>query len=254
MFQYFVPTNAKTLKPEDIKELGLDYAIDHPVARETVGPEHRPGLVMRSGSKPGAVTPELTWAPAPKRGRDEPPYYVGWETLPRPEDLIRDEPLRGDHVQFANGMKWLVPKLMLWEPGDELPATWRHALPCCVGIDEDGNPTRGSVQPEYADLFDFGMQVMTVILNRGDNVSDADVFKFAAAMLSVNYRVSLLELSSRVIGFTEQDAMKVVLSAIDWKAYEEALGNWAGRDDRPTTDSPSGSTDEQPTTDPRSAS
>lgn len=244
-FQYFIPTTAKTLSRSDVENVGLGYAIDHPIPREVIdGPGHKKGLALAHGKGGYVDKDSQTWVPAPTLGADEPPYWVGWKDVPSPEDLARDEQLPGDWVTFEDGSKWMVPKLMLWadSPSDTVPAIWHHSLPCCIDIDDFGNPVMGDVQPKYKDLFDFGMRVMTKVSGGKESLGDADLMKFATHCLGVNYRVSLLELSSKVMGcLTGKDALNVVLSAIDLEAYKEAVGNWAGRQGRPTTDTPSGS-------------
>lgn len=245
-FLYFIPTNATQVIPDDIDRLGLGYAIDKPTPRGCTGPERQRGFAMRENpdNLVNFNRDSQTWVPAPKLDAESPPYWVGWESLPTPEDLQRAEQVPGDWVTLVDGSKWLVPKLMNWsESGDkDRPAVWSHCLPRCIGIDENGNPTQADLVPKYSDLFDFGMKVIVRLSGIESGITDNEFIRFAANCLGVNYRVSLLELSTRVMGcLTVEDAIQIVYAAVDYKAYEDAVGNVDGRQGRPTTDTDSGS-------------
>ncbi|QEF98148.1 hypothetical protein Mal15_21960 [Stieleria maiorica] len=242
---YFIPTNLHQISAEEIRRLGLEYAIDHPTNRGCTGPDGRHGFLMEKDRQKLHNFDEQsqTWIPAPKQGADSVPYWVGYETLPTAEELQREELVDGEWIETTGGYRWLVPRLMMWKTGDTVPAVYHSNLPVCIDIDDDGNPIDGAIVPKYRDLFDIGLRVLTKLAGGNEEgLTSKQVITFAANCIGMNYRVSLLELSSRVLGcLSTEDAMRVIYSAVDWQGYQDAVGNWDGRQGRPTTDMESGS-------------
>ena len=243
---YFIP-GASSVTRDQVAELGLLYAIDSFKGLGAVGPSGVRGqVVCSSGEIQGYYPDKQTWIAAPKGDEEVPPFWVGWnnENRPTPEALARDEVLPGELITFRDGSKWNVPKLVSWEedPNGERPAVYSTPLPQMIDVDKYGNPVNGSVVKEYRDLFDLGMRVLAKRIVGDDDLTVAQVLHFAADVIGMNYRVSLLELSSSVLDhISTDDASRVIDVAIDWQGYEGALGNWAGRQGRPITDTDSGS-------------
>ena len=245
---YFVP-GVSVISPEKIGELGLSYAVKKFNAIGCrVGPNGSSGAIVSSdGQVVGYFPDRQQWTPAPRGDSDDPPFWIGFdrEQRPTPETLARTEQLVGQRVMFRDGSVWNVPQLVLWHDSesDDLPAVYSTPLPVMVDVDRFGNPTDGPVVKEYRELFDLGLRVVAKLAGNGDeSLTGAQLMHFAANVIGVNYRVGLLELSASVLDcLSTDDARKVMLAAIDWTGYEGALGNWVGRQGRPTTDSDSGS-------------
>ena len=257
-FLYFIPSSAQQVTPDDIERLGLGYAIDHPTSRGCTGPGHQRGFVM--GSNPESLCrmdPQTqSWVAAPKLDGDGVPYYVGWEgDLPTAESLKREQIIAGQMISLVDGSRWTVPQLVNWQAGESVPVVWNTKLPICIDIDDHGNPCDGSVVPRYRDLFDTGLRVLARLAgSREETLTSNQAIRFAANCLGVNYRVSLLELSSKVLScLSTDDAIRIIHAAVDWKGYQDALGNWAGRQGRPTTAMESGSAEPTPDSAPITA-
>ncbi|QDV84997.1 hypothetical protein [Planctomycetes bacterium TBK1r] len=249
-FLYFIPSDANQITPTDIDRLGLGYAIDHPTPKGCIGPDGRRGFIMGRNPKTlHAMHAETqSWIPAPKLGQESPPYWVGFDSKPTAEDLARGEQVTSVTVETTGGYKWNVPKLVMWQEGDDTPAVWNTPLPVCIDLDDNGNPIDGAVVPQYREMFDIGLRVLTRLAGGNDGgLSSSQLIRFAANCIGVNYRVSLLELSSRVLGcLSTEDALRVIHAAIDWQGYRDAVGNWDGRQGRPTTATGSGSAEPTP--------
>lgn len=249
-FLYFIPTDANQVTREDIVQRGLGYAIDHTSGRGCTGPEHQRGFIFGKDSKTAVRMDQesQTWVPAPKLDAESPPYWVGFDSRPTPDELAREEQIAGDMITLMDGSQWKVPKLLVWQEGVSTAAVWSTSLPCCIDIDDNGNAADGAIIPKYSDLFDIGMKVFARMAGGGvGDLTTSQVITFAANCLGCNYRVSLLELSAKVMAcLSTEDALKVIEIAIDWKGYEGARGNWAGRQGRPTTDTDSGSEPQTP--------
>lgn len=240
---------------DDIERLGLGYAIDKPTSKGCTGPGQQRGYVM--GSSPEHLCkmhePSQTWVPAPKLGNEKAPFYVGWEgDLPTPDSLKRERIIDGETITMVDGSKWIVPQLVNWQEGDSVPVVWSTRLPITIDVDDFGNPCDGTVVHRYKDLFDTGLMVLSKLAGSKDiGITNSQAILFAANCLGVNYRVSMFELSSKVLScLSTDDAIRIIHSAIDWKGYQDAVGNWGGRQGRPTTDTESGSVEQTPDNNP----
>lgn len=244
-FLYFIPGRQSAVDKAKIESVGLNYALDSAGGRGVLrGPEDGPGTILCDDSSIIGYYPDKqTWRPGPREADGDAPYWIGFETdnPPTPESLARPTQLGGPLVRFFNGGQWRVPVLRQWEAGDEPgQALWSTTLPSMIDIDAYGIPIEGNVVPQYRDLFDVGLQVLAKMVGGESSLSNSQLIQFAADCLGANYRVSLLELTALECLCTD-DARKVIEAAIDLSGYEEAVKNSAGRQDRPDTDSDSGS-------------
>lgn len=262
-FQYFIP-GVSQATPQILADRGLcslipgSKAPDGLIAKlisRVVSPSGR-GVRGGPGGLHGVIVGESitgyypdrqTWVPAPQGDADQPPYWIGFDSAskPTPSDLQRDELLTSKPVTFRDGTVWQVPVLREWSPGESTPVIWDSPLPMMVGLNRYGQAVEDKVVPEYRDLFDVGARILFRMIGSETLVSDVTpetYIQFAADVLGMNYRVSLLELSSSVLDcLSTEDAMKVVKHAVDAKGYLAAMGNWAGRQGRPDTDTNAGS-------------
>jgi hypothetical protein len=262
-FQYFIP-GPSIATPSLLAERGLvslvggtggNGAIAKLISRVTGsggrgvsnGPGGQNGVIVGQEIE-GYYADRQTWVPAPQGDADVPPYWVGYasDLMPTVESLAREQLLPGKPITFRDGSVWNVPTLCNWHEGAEVPVVWTTPLPMMVDIDRYGQAIDGPVVPEYRDLFDVGLKILARIVAGKDDsdvpITNTTLMQFAADVLGCNYRVSLLELSFSVMDrLSTEDAMRVVESAIDMEGYWSALGNWAGRQGRPVTDTDSGS-------------
>lgn len=262
-YQYFIPgvpvATADILHARGlcslVKNVSGDSGIAKLISRVTRsggrgvsnGPGGQNGVIV-SDEVVGYYPQQQKWVPAPIGDAETPPYWVGFnrDALPTVADLAREDMLTGKPVTFRNGSTWQVPVLREWQDGGDALPIWSTPLPLMVDIDRYGRAIDGPVVPEYRDLFDVGLKILIRLITSKDPEGFAitnDVFmQFAADALGCNYRVSLLELSSQVMDcLSTDDAIKVVKTAIDLEGYKAALGNWAGRQGRPDTDTDAGS-------------
>ena len=263
-FQYFIP-GAPTATAQLLSDRGLCSLVksnasgDSRIAKLISLVTKTSGRGARNG--PGGIDGVIvgeeitgyhpdrqTWIPAPQGDAEQPPYWVGFTNDAKPTniDLQRDELLPSKPVRFRDGTEWQVPTLQQWHESTNIPAVWTSPLPLMVDIDRYGQAIDGPIVPEYRDLFDVGMKILARMAGGKDDdaspITNAIYLQFAADVLGCNYHVSLLELSSSVLDcLSTTDAINIVHSAIDWEGYMAALGNWAGRQGRPDTNTDAGS-------------
>lgn len=244
---YFVP-HVQTVTAEKVKELGLGYA-DVKIGGRGVsnGPGGKHGVMTTndpSGSC-GYYPDSQVWGAAPQGDAESPPYWVGYDkdAIPGPDDLKRKEQVEGDVIKFRNGTKWMVPKLHSWHlsGSEDRVMEYRVELPCLISLDKYGHVIQGSVVKEYADLFDLGMRVQAKLANGKEDLTNQQMWDFAIKLLSINYKVSMLEMCELVTGHMAiEDATQVIHAGIDWDRYVELVGKALGRLMRPDTGSNSG--------------
>ncbi|MEM6980605.1 MAG: hypothetical protein AAF539_13160, partial [Planctomycetota bacterium] len=207
-FLYFVPDVA--MVTQDVaSKLGLQYAFDGMSIETrgvTRGPSGGAGAVAIAGDigdqSVGVYPDQQTWLPAPQGDEESPPYWIGWpkDNTPKPDGLKRTEQSVGAMLQLEGGSTWHVPTLLSWHPGEDVPAVWDSPLPRMLDVDRYGNLVAGPIVPRYRDLFDVGMQILAKMVSGGDwGISVVSFNQFACDCLSVNYHVSPLELSARVL-------------------------------------------------------
>lgn len=250
-FTYYIP-GAKSVTDELVTRKNLEYAITARGGREVLhGPDGSFGVAIRSDGKSAGYFPDKQkWCEAPRGDEDAAPYWVGYDLddPPTPEDLDRGEKLLGQAITLQDGSTWNVPILCMWHEGEDRPAYYEVTLPCLIDIDHYGRCVSGPVLPKYKDLFDVGLRVLVQMTNRGlDSFSQQQILQFALDVLGLQYRVSLLEMSSRCLGIVSlDDAFQIVRIAIQLDDYRELVKNWGGRQARPDIDTNSGA--EQQTT------
>lgn len=237
-FLFYIP-GVQSVTQDLIERIGLAYATEVRSGGRSVsgGPDGGNGVIIGHDNESigGYYPSSQTWVPAPQGDLESAPWWIG---MPKDEpldteSLLRGSPLPGKTVTFMDGSKWNVPILRQWHPSGskEVLAVWSTPLPTMVDIDRYGKAIDGPVVKQYRDLFDISLRVISQMVGRGELVMNgSQLIAYAADILGINYRVSLFELSSKVLDcFSSEDAKAVVEAAIDWEGYLEAVKNWDGR-------------------------
>lgn len=218
---YFVPDKKAGLSANEIREIGLDYALDGPVHQQTVsdGPGGV-GVVLADARHcdPGRVryvADEQEWLKIP----------AGWlgrwkgETM-EPSDLIRAKPLDGHFVELADGRQWLCPVARTHVIQQD-KVRWEHALPVCVGMDENRRWSPGEVVPQYRRLWEISLAWWDAKMSAtapdaevGDTIrmDFEGIHTIAAECLAVNYRLGSDEIS--LLGLFDTDSARKILDAL----------------------------------------
>lgn len=250
---YFVP-NVPSVTADKVQELGIGYAGVKIGGRSVSnGPGGKHGVVTTNDpdGSCGYYPDSQVWGAAPQGDADSPPFWVGFDKdkLPTPDDLKRKDQVKGDVVKFRNGTQWTIPKLHSWHmsDGSNHPLEYNVELPCLISLDKHGQVIQGSVIKEYSEIFDLGMRVQAKLSHGKEELTNQQLWDFAVKLISINYKVSMLELSELVTGHMAiEDAMRVIHAGIDFDRYVELVGNALGRLMRPDTDSNSGAEPPKP--------
>jgi hypothetical protein len=272
-FLYFIPGVQPTTRREDLRQFGLDYALDRcvSVGQVTAGPDGQPGILLADGNRvaAGAVRYDPTrqdWAavPANRRPAGAPAVWVGVERAaenrPGPEDLARSRMLPGHQVELADERLWLVPVARACAADEDGTVRgFAVALPRGVGLDSDGRWTAGSVLPRYRRLWELAEEWWAAFTGgriEGQTIqtdfSDASAFDSAVECLQANYRVGPVEIS--LLGLLDDgDALRRILDAlVDWPVWLAAQKKMTGSSDPGVSPGPDGSPDSTQLTGPPS--
>jgi len=197
---YFADGFTNPITDEAVDHLDLRYAFDEvPMngSLSTRTPSGSQGMIMADRVRLGEL--DLAYRPDSQEWRKCPgneSIYVGYwkKAAPTPSDLARDKQLPGEEVELADGAKWLIPRLRFWG-GD---SGYQVALPTRVDLDESGQWTVGGVVPQYAEIDKVAARMfegmVSAKVGSGLPLTVAEALDIVAALLSVNYAVSKIEL------------------------------------------------------------
>lgn len=249
MFLYYIPKCTQVTR-ELLATLGLNAVLDpNPRTAKVLanGPDGGPGMLLCDKSYdhiPQMHAGEQTWRPAPKRGAERPPYWIGYHNDAKPtvDTIARGRLLNGAAITLHDGTRWIVPKLVEWRDSDRVE--YETKLPQILDINDDGQLVPSRVDPKYEDIWNDGWRLHDTLVGRAASESFAEMTvtecrDFACRVLGLNYRVSALEVA--MLGLLD-DQLPIQISriAIDDEAFWTALKNLNGRSGEPATDSPSG--------------
>lgn len=250
---YFVPKR-KSVSAGQLRELGLAYAIDSPVTRETMrGPGNQAGILVADSS---LVDParlryakdEQEWRKLPGAGEDGPSVgRYGTERHPTPDQLARPRQLPGPEIELLDGQRWTVPLIRTWQLHDTDPRILYHdAVPRVLDIDDSGKFVTGAFVPQFAALAARGIAAAESIYNQltgrdstGAALEPQEVLGLAVDLLGTNYRVGRAEIALMRI-LDEELANAIVRLSLDLTALVDHLKNAASRRASGGTTSPSG--------------
>jgi hypothetical protein len=250
-FLYFIP-KLKSMEPDTLSKMGLSDRIDKAQSSAVIanGPDGGPGMVICDRScemPPRIVLDRQTWRPAPKRGADVAPFWIGYwnDKPPTEESLRRPKMLPGEQIELRDSSKWTVPKLVQFDDvSDSTLIQYKVKLPQVLDVDDDGEIVSGKIDPAYQTLWNEGWLAHESLTQQASETGSAVMTiaqsrQFACRLMAVNYRVSAIELTMLSL-LDDSSPMQIVLSAIDNAAFWQAIKNRVGRLEQTTTDLPSG--------------
>ena len=148
------------------------------------------------------------------------------DSKPTPDDLIRKVSLPGLPVELADGNKWTVPIVQVYDQQAQ-PVS---LLPCKADLDDEGRITRGEViakhrlLAEACDSF-FEQWSLTAIIEieQGKDswsweYDPTEVAVQATTVMGANYRIGLVEtilLELFTLGTENHQAVEVLQAACD---------------------------------------
>lgn len=135
------------------------------------------------------------------------PYWIGWtkDATPKPEDLARRRLFAGQALKL-NGQVWQVPVAKL--------------LPHVFGVDKDGDLSQ-VIAERYREVHGEAWRWCQLRLGLldGGNIGDPELFRLAARILGLNYRVDVAEIAA--LGLLDLYTMQQVLDVYaDWATVE----------------------------------
>jgi hypothetical protein len=228
-FLYFIPREPAACKIEDLRRDGLGYAFEGRAAPALVlnGPEGKRGTIVADPRVAdeagfGYFPDRQSWQKIPP---GSPGHDVGaWvgrasEPVILPQDLAREQQLKGHWVAMPDEQRWLVPIARRTIDTEE-EMTWFNALPQVIGLGEDGQWNTGKVLPRFAPLWEVAVRWFDAVV--GAESTDAEtIIDFANTVdaavlaLSANYRIGKVEAS--MLGLlTFESAKEVLMALIDW--------------------------------------
>lgn len=250
-FFYYVP-GVMSVDAEAVDRLGLRDRIDKfdVGVVNANGPDGGHGVIIcdRSYDVPPRMSmPFQEWRPAPKRGADVAPYWIGFwkDKRPTEESLRRPKMLAGNSIELRDGATWTVPKLVQFDGKSEATIIqYAVRLPQVLDVDDDGEIVSGKIDPVYQSLWDEGWRAHESLTQQAAESGRAvmtvqEARRFAFRLMGVNYRVSPIEIAILAL-LDDSLPMAIVCSAIDNETFWAAVKNRVGRLANSTTDSPSG--------------
>ncbi len=216
MFIYFVKTNA-TNATKEVTDL-LPWAFEQ---HGTLGAQvpHGPlgtGLVCFRKSIPGnlAVFGKVEdWHKIP--GKEAWVKQIApctHDGLKRADDKILD----GYEVEFENGTKWIVPRVLSWSSLQSAICT----LPNIAKLSDSGEWYPGEIVPRYRELWE---RFKAIELADSDKVYEAEI-KACVAAMQTHYFVSDIECSLMEC-FSKQTVFAIWNAATDQVRYEQLKKN-----------------------------
>jgi len=144
--------------------------------------------------------------------------WVGMDRAapPKPEDLIRDQPIAGHWVRLGDGNDWLIPVARRVGGGTALEQAFRKV----------GDEWQLEILPKYKWLWEQAGKVFDAYLSalKGDGmVSVEDPLELAVKVLTVNYRIRAPEISLLGLLTTGNLWQGVLGALIDWPEIEARL-------------------------------
>jgi len=200
MFVYYMETESNINLDDQVRER-IPH-LDRVVIRECYGgPGGGRGVVVGQDD-------QVKYDPGTQTWKKFPDYWVGWESLPGPDDLKRENMLPGYLARLGDGKEWLIPiaRLITGEPG----------MDRVYSLGEDGR-VRWEIQEKYRELFDFaswwlGMISGTDTDKHGHEWTDEGIFRMISRIIGVNYRVGLYEVS--VLGLVTDISIKEIMRVV----------------------------------------
>jgi len=222
-FLYFIPGGERPTA-ETLRALGLGHLVADrrpwTPRHSGRGPAGEPGHVVSLDAPHGRPAAEAgylpsqgqTWVPCASRA-----WWLGWyaDALPRPEDLLRPDPLRGHLVELGDGHFWLVPVALRVDLADQ---RYSFVLPQAMDLDEEGNWT---TEP-LAEVEGFATRIEKVWREylaycQAPDQCEIDGMRWlntAVEGLALNYCVSRWEVAKRALGLLTNRNIEGIIAAL----------------------------------------
>lgn len=232
-FLYFRSGDQRTLTREGVAKLNLAYAFPSGIQCVQVNsnsPSKSQGLVFadparHEGKRVGYFPDQQTWRKLPTvEGRPE--LWVGYwnDAKPRPGDLARDKFVRGINCSLADGNKWHIPVVRVFDGPQE---KWVSELPSAWVDDGQGNLIRGTEPTaKHIHLWDVTAPLADAMFvvaagDPGEWPDDQAVGRAVVALLQTNYVVGASELDFLEVVGTEE-AFAIICTATRY----DVLSDW----------------------------
>ncbi len=237
-FIYFVEGNQTKFTIEDIKAIGLAYAIEGPGVSYHANPKGPSG---KAGCLVSGDNVKLLYDPDNQTWRElKPGVWVGlWnEGRPTPADLKPQKAKQapGELVEGDDGNRWLVPRCLRKFEDIELGLIPVCDLPKLRTLDGEGHWTKSTVRRRYEILWeDFAtylddvnqaIENAMVEANAGPEdevqyVLPDSRFKVVESALMANYRVGPVEID--LLGIFTDDFVEEALAVMRHDSFLEEL-------------------------------
>lgn len=215
MFIYFLP-NQRGIASAKTLPACLAHLVGAPGLRfqgVSKGPDGAPGMICTYGDKSAAFNAQAqTWARMAGESA-----WIGFDTLPLPHDLMREDLRAGLALTLADGNPWMVPFARLMT-GDG----YETALPRKRRLGADGRWVADEVVAQYRALWEaacrwyekkYGLMVALANLGGGELVYGIQEETGDAILaLATNYRVGPME--CELLGLLDDPAVEAILDTI----------------------------------------
>lgn len=233
---YYLPGLSGTLELSQVQEMGLGHAFDEtPFCREMIGitPDGGNGLLVidrkrlktkifdENGKE---ILQDLSavmnletqfWEelPSPTDQKIYGGYYK--EFKPTPDDLLRNQTIRGCLVPMGDNSEWEIPVVRRFDEQTEEP---RSALPSSYRIDPHGELIKDTPLPRWKWLWDVTEEAWNVMINEGD-ASDQTMLATAGKIFSANYVITHMELGLLRVLSDEAGPAAIVALSLDYHTW-----------------------------------
>jgi hypothetical protein len=232
-FLYYRAGDQRPVTKEVAAKLGLAYAFPAGIQNCQVNhnsPSKSQGNIFadpsrHEGKRVGFFPDQQTWRKLPNvEGRGE--IWVGYwnDAKPGPGDLIQSKVVRGIDCILADGRKWHIPVVRVFDGPQE---KWVSELPSAWVDDGQGNLVRGTEPTaKHIRLWELTAPIADAMFSvaageGGEWPDDVTVGKAVVALLQTNYAVGASELDFLEVVGTEE-AFAIICTATRY----DVLSDW----------------------------
>ncbi len=171
--------------------------------REVNHPEFGECTLMWRGEQIMGYDSGMHWTDYPEKR-----FGIGWDVLPKPEELAREKQYEGHMVKLGDGNEWLVP-VARYCNGQPMESTYR------IGTDGE---LREEVSDRCRELYEFGCRFWDGLYGAAEKGAGEftyevkDQFEMAARILGYNYDVTRWEVSA--LGLITDQTLRELMNAV----------------------------------------
>lgn len=206
---YFLPNEHGAPSEEVLQQKGLGHAFVRTVTSRATdaGPGGAAGVLVSALDLPIHYSPDKqTWRRLPTTD-----IWFGWDATVGPDKYERESQLRGEAVRFSDGREWIVPTARDFADG-----RLYCALPMAYQLQDDGVTWGPSgVLPQYQRYWERSLELAEKWFHADQRLAITfnDMFEFVADGLSLNYRLSRLEIGVLGLLSSDSELFRAVLDA-----------------------------------------